>query len=59
MFILFPAPGAGLDFNPSHDEYLQCIKTFVGDESIPVEILGVSKWLINEIIAEHYSEGNM
>lgn len=59
MFILFPAPGAGVDFNPSHDEYLQCVKTIVGDDSIPIEILNISKWFINEIVAEHYSDGNM
>jgi hypothetical protein len=31
----------------------------VGDEKLPVEILGISKWFINEIVAEYYSEGNM
>jgi len=59
MFILFPAPGAGTDFNPSQEEYLQCVKTIVGDDSLPVEILGISKWFINEIVAEYYSDGNM
>jgi hypothetical protein len=59
MFILFPAPGAGTDFNPSQEEYLQCIKTIVGDDSLPVKILGISKWFINEIVAKYYSDGNM
>lgn len=59
MFILFPAPGAGVDFNPSHEEYLKCIKTVVGDDSLPVEILSISKWFINEIVAGYYSDGNM
>jgi len=58
MLILFPAPGAGTDFNPTHDEYLACAKTVIGDDSLPVEILGVSKWFINEIVAEHYSNVN-
>ncbi|RDL40142.1 uncharacterized protein BP5553_00121 [Venustampulla echinocandica] len=59
MFIIFPAPGAGVDFAPSEDDYLKVIKSLVGDDSIPVKILGVSKWFINEIVAEYYSDGNI
>ncbi|KAF7860281.1 hypothetical protein EAF04_008409 [Stromatinia cepivora] len=59
MFILFPSPGAGKDFNPSDEEYLKCVKDMIGDNSIPVEILVVSKWLINETVAEYYSDGNI
>lgn len=59
MFILLPPPGAGVDFSPSPEEYLDCVKTLVGDDTIPVEILGVSKWFINEIVAEYYSKDNM
>ncbi|TVY85272.1 2,4-dichlorophenol 6-monooxygenase [Lachnellula suecica] len=59
MFILLPAPGAGVDFSPSPEEYVHCIKTMVGDDSIPIEILGISKWFINETVAEYYSEGNI
>jgi hypothetical protein len=59
MSILFPMPGAGTDFAPSHVEYLECVKKVVGDDSIPVEILGISKWFINKIVAEYYSDGNM
>ncbi|KUJ13596.1 uncharacterized protein LY89DRAFT_622534 [Mollisia scopiformis] len=59
MFILFPKPGAGVDFNPTDAEYLDCIKTMVGDDSLPVEIIGVSKWFINEIVAEYYSDSNI
>ncbi|KAG9234564.1 FAD binding domain-containing protein [Amylocarpus encephaloides] len=59
MFILFPAPGAGVDFAPSDEEYLKCVKKMVGDDSLPLEILGISKWFINEIVAEYYSDGNI
>ena len=59
MFILFPAPGAGVDFSPTPEEYRDCIKNIVGDDSVPIEILSVSKWFINEIVAEYYSDGNM
>ena len=59
MFILLPKPGAGVYFNPSDEEYLACVKTIIGDDSIPIEILGISKWFINETVAEYYSEDNM
>lgn len=59
MFILLPSPDAGTNFNPSDEEYLRCVKDMIGDDSIPAEILGVSKWLINETVAEYYSDGNM
>ncbi len=59
MFILLPGPGAGIDFNPSHEEYMKYVKATVGDDSLPVEILSVSKWIINEVVAEYYSDGNM
>ncbi|TKA81593.1 hypothetical protein B0A49_00365 [Cryomyces minteri] len=59
MFILFPAPGAGVEFETSGAEYLVRVKQLIGDDSIPVEILGVSKWFINEIVAEYYSDGNV
>jgi 2-polyprenyl-6-methoxyphenol hydroxylase-like FAD-dependent oxidoreductase len=35
------------------------MKQCVGDESVDVEILDVSKWYINEIVAERYSDGNI
>jgi hypothetical protein len=59
MFILFPPPGAGVEFAPSQEEYYDCIRTIVGDDSIPIEILEIAKWFINEIVAEYYSDGNM
>jgi hypothetical protein len=59
MFILFPAPGAGVDFNPSHEEYLRACRNIVEDDSLPLEIISISKWFINEIVAEYYSEDNM
>ncbi|KAH8687562.1 FAD binding domain-containing protein [Tricladium varicosporioides] len=59
MFILFPAPGAGVDFSPTPKEYHDCIKNMVGVDSVPIEILGISKWFINEIVAEYYSDGNV
>ncbi|KAM0165343.1 hypothetical protein ACHAPG_000011 [Botrytis cinerea] len=59
MFILIPSPDAGKDFKPSDEEYLSCVKSMIGDDSIHVELLGVSKWMINETVAEYYSDGNI
>lgn len=59
MFIILPAPNAGVDFAPTNEEYLNIVKRTVGDDSISVDILNVSKWSINEVVAEYYSEGNM
>lgn len=59
MFILFPEPGAGTEFQTSQEEYLKRIKEMIGDDNIPAEILDVSKWFINEIVAEYYADGNV
>lgn len=59
MFILFPAPGTGVEFNPTSEEYLKRVKEIIGDPSLPVEILDISKWFINEIVAGYYSNGNV
>ncbi|OCL03302.1 hypothetical protein AOQ84DRAFT_368495 [Glonium stellatum] len=59
MFILFPAPGTGVEFNPTPEDYLKRVREIIGDPSISVEILNISKWFINEIVAEYYSDGNI
>lgn len=59
MFILLPAPGAGVEFDIPHEECLRACKNIVGDDSLPLEILGISKWFINETVADYYSENNM
>lgn len=59
MFILIPSPDSGTEFTPTDEEYLKCVKDMIGDDSIPAEVLGISKWLVNETVAEYYSDGNM
>ncbi|KAK5722613.1 hypothetical protein LTR15_005844 [Elasticomyces elasticus] len=60
MFIIFPEPGfTDLRVRPSNDEYMKRIRQFIGDDDVPVKILDVSKWYINEIVAERYSDGNI
>ncbi|KAK3305014.1 FAD binding domain-containing protein [Chaetomium strumarium] len=62
MFIFLPAPGQDLTaeaMDASHEEYLARVKMFIGDDSVKVELLHASKWWINEIVAEYYSDGNV
>jgi 2-polyprenyl-6-methoxyphenol hydroxylase-like FAD-dependent oxidoreductase len=61
MFILFPDPefDGRIHNNPSKEDYLQRVKELIGDDSIETEVLGVSKWYVNEIVAEEYSKGNV
>ena len=58
MFILFPDRDCDPQIQPSKEEYLRRVRDFIGDDT-PAEILDVSKWFINEIVAEQYSQGNM
>ncbi|KAH7129690.1 FAD binding domain-containing protein [Dactylonectria estremocensis] len=58
MFILFPNRDADIKTNPSNQDYLQRVREFIGDDTT-AEILNVSKWFINETVAEEYSKGNV
>jgi hypothetical protein len=58
MFILFPSIDAGTSFHPTQEEYQKRVQEFIGDET-PVEILNISKWFVNETVAQTYSKGNV
>ncbi|KAJ9132452.1 FAD binding domain-containing protein [Pleurostoma richardsiae] len=58
MFILFPNRDCDADIQPSNEEYLERVRDFIGDDT-PAQILNVSKWFINETVAETYSVGNV
>jgi 2-polyprenyl-6-methoxyphenol hydroxylase-like FAD-dependent oxidoreductase len=62
MFIFLPTPGANVtadDMLASNEEYLARARDVIGDDSVDIEILDVSKWWINETVAEYYSDGNI
>ena len=59
IFILLPDPQAPATFKPTEADYLKRVKELIGDDSIPAEILGISKWTVNDIVAERYSKNNM
>jgi 2-polyprenyl-6-methoxyphenol hydroxylase-like FAD-dependent oxidoreductase len=59
MFIVLPAPGADPsieNWREREGEYLAKIKQWIGEDSVEPEVLDVSKWTINEIVAEEYSD---
>ncbi len=58
MFIFFPRPGYEWK-DPTHEQWTQRCKEIVGRDDIPLKILDISRWNINEIIAEYYSDGNI
>ncbi|EHK25592.1 uncharacterized protein TRIVIDRAFT_189361 [Trichoderma virens Gv29-8] len=58
MFILLPNPDCDIHIQPSEEEYLKRVRDFIGDDT-PAEIVNVSRWFINEIVAEEYSRGNV
>lgn len=59
MFIMIPKPGTGVTFTTSREEYMHRVKEMIGDDSVKVEIVHVSKWYINETVASEYSKGNV
>ncbi|RDW75999.1 hypothetical protein BP5796_06820 [Coleophoma crateriformis] len=58
IFSLFPSIHATTIPQPTNEQYLARIKEFIGDDT-PAEILMVSRWNINEIVAKEYSKGNV
>jgi hypothetical protein len=62
MFIFLPRPGTDPDavgMEASSDEYLNQIKEVVGDARLSPRVVDVSKWRINEVVADRYSDGNV
>ena len=60
IFSLFPSIGYDpkTAARPSDEQYLRRVQEFIGDDT-PVEMIRVSKWYINEIVAKTYSKGNV
>jgi 2-polyprenyl-6-methoxyphenol hydroxylase-like FAD-dependent oxidoreductase len=60
MFIIIPQPGfQDFRIRPTNEQYMKRAREIIGDDSIPIKILDVAKWYINEIVAERYSDGNI
>src|SRR5690606_22584940 len=60
-FIFLPHPASNVtaeELDAPEAEYIARVKEMLGDDSVEPEILDVSKWQINEIVAERYNDGN-
>jgi 2-polyprenyl-6-methoxyphenol hydroxylase-like FAD-dependent oxidoreductase len=56
MFILFPKPDVEFK-EPTIEQWEKKCRQIVGQgDDFPLKILDVSRWYINEIVAEHYSD---
>lgn len=55
LCIIFTSPTAERKLR-SDEEYKQRIREMIGDDSVSIEVLGVSTWAINEIAGEYYSK---
>ncbi|PFH55749.1 hypothetical protein XA68_17686 [Ophiocordyceps unilateralis] len=58
LMILFPRDKDQHAPEPSHEECLRRVRRLIGDDT-PAEMTGLSKWQINNIVAEKYSKGNV
>lgn len=59
MFIVLPDPRVPVEeIEATNEQWLERVKQFIGDDSVKPEIMDVSKWFINETVAEYYSDGD-
>ena len=63
LLVLFPQPGTNitpLEQSPeSSQELISYVRQAIGDDTVEIEILGVSKWAINETVAAEYSKSRV
>jgi 2-polyprenyl-6-methoxyphenol hydroxylase-like FAD-dependent oxidoreductase len=59
LFIMMYKPTCPGDFMPSIEQVQAQVAAVIGDDSIPVEIIRMDKWIINETVAETYSKGRV
>jgi hypothetical protein len=59
LVIMMYKPTCPPDFMPTQEQVSTQVKVIIGDDSIPVEVLRVDKWIINDTVAENYSKGRV
>ncbi|KAK4070863.1 hypothetical protein Trihar35433_5330 [Trichoderma harzianum] len=59
LIIMMYKPTCPAEFMPTLEQVKSQIYEVIGDQSVPVEINRVDKWIINETVAEVYSKGNI
>lgn len=46
-------------FEPTNDEILKRLRQMIGDENIPIDLLGHFRWTINDQVARTWQKGNV
>jgi 2-polyprenyl-6-methoxyphenol hydroxylase-like FAD-dependent oxidoreductase len=59
LFVFFPKRPDLPNNDRTLREWKEVVEDLIDDQTVSVEVLGVSKWNINETVAEEYSKGNM
>lgn len=59
LVIMMFKPTCPSDFMPTTEQVQQQVQAVIGDPKIPVEVLRIDKWIINETVAEAYNKGRM
>jgi 2-polyprenyl-6-methoxyphenol hydroxylase-like FAD-dependent oxidoreductase len=57
--VVFPLPGVEKPTVPHTETFLKLVREFIGDPSIPVKLLGISYYDVNDSVAESFSRGNV
>ena len=59
LIILMYKPTCPAEFTPTSEQVTKQVKAVIDDDTIPVEILRMDKWIINETAARSYSKGRV
>lgn len=59
LIIMMYKPTCPVDFMPTQGQVHDQVKEVIGDDSVPIEILRIDKWVINETVAATYSKGRV
>lgn len=59
LVIMMYKPTCAVEFMPTMQQVQEQVTAVIGDSTIPVEILRIDKWVINETVAASYSKGRV
>lgn len=59
LIILMYKPNCPPDYTPSQEQVAQQVAAVIDNDTVPMAILRTDKWVINETVAQKYSEGRM
>ncbi|WPG99099.1 Hypothetical protein R9X50_00190800 [Acrodontium crateriforme] len=57
--VFVPHPSTRLEEKPSEETCKEAVKRVIGDENVAVEVLDISRWNVNDVVADKYSQDNV